>query len=264
MNKDNVRQAFVVLAVIATIVLNVLANALPFNNTNTGVISDSFPLYFTPAGYVFAIWGLIYLGLIAVAVYQALPAQRENPRLRSTGWLIVWSCVANIVWLFCWHYGFRTSWFWLTEVAMLALLGLLIMIYNRLGTGVTSVGAAETWAVRVPISVYLGWISVATIANTTITLYSLGWTGKSIAEILTILLLAVGTALGLLMLFRRRDIAYALVLVWAFIGVGVPNQLADSKTVSFIAYLLAGVLTLFVILTLVRKPKSGYTKPDER
>jgi benzodiazapine receptor len=255
MNKNTIRQISVVLAVIATIVLNILANALPFNNYDTGVISDSFPLYFTPAGYVFAIWGLIYLGLIAFAIFQALPSQRENPRMRTTGWLFVWSCIANITWLFCWHYGFRTSWFWLTEVAMLAILGLLILIYLRLGTGVTKVSVAETWAIRVPISIYLGWISVATIANTTILLYSLGWTGEAIAAPLTMLLLLVGAVLGFLMLRRHRDIAYALVLVWAYIGVGVPNKIADNSMVSYTAYLLAVVLAVAVIVTLIRKPR---------
>jgi translocator protein len=261
MNKGILRQISVVVAVIATVVLNVLANALPFNNTNTGVISDSFPLLFTPAGYVFAIWGVIYLGLIAFTIFQVLPSQRENPRLQATGWLFVWSCIANIVWLFCWHYGFRTSWFWLTQVAMLALLGLLISIYLRLGTGVTKVSRAETWAIRVPISIYLGWISVATIANTTIVLYSLGWTGEAIAPALTILLLLVGAALGLLMLIRHRDIAYALVLVWAYIGVGAPNKIADNSTVSLVAYLLAAALAVAVGVTLLRKPTASSSIP---
>jgi len=255
MKKDIVRQISVVIAVIATIVLNVMANALPFNNTNTGVISDSFPLFFTPAGYVFAIWGVIYLGLIAFAIFQALPGQRENPRLRVTGWPLVLSCVANIVWLFIWHYGFQTNWFWLTEIAMLALLGLLILVYLRLGTGVSKVGRGETWAIRVPISIYLGWISVATIANTTITLYALGWKGEALAANLTILLLLVGAVLGLLMLIRHRDIAYTLVLVWAYIGVGAPNQIADNSSVSLTAYLLAVILVIAVIVTIFRKPK---------
>ena len=255
MNKNILRQISVVLAVIATVTLNILANALPFNNINTVVISDSFPLYITPAGYVFSIWGVIYLGLLAFAIYQALPNQRDNPRLQATGWLLILSCIANVAWLFCWHFGFQTSWFWLTEVAMLALLGLLIMIYLRLGTGVTSVSTAETWAIRVPISIYLGWISVATIANTTIVLYSFGWTGEGIAPALTILLLLVALVLGVLMLARHRDVAYALVLVWAFIGIGAPNNVADDSLVSTIAYLLAGILALAVVVTIFRKPK---------
>ena len=85
MNKDTLRQVIVVVAIIAVITINILANALPLNGLNTGEISDRFEIYFVPAGYVFSIWGLIYLGLIAYGFFQALPAQKENPRLRRIG-----------------------------------------------------------------------------------------------------------------------------------------------------------------------------------
>ena len=123
--KDIYRQVAVVVSVIATIVINTLANALPLNGFNTGEISDRFAVYFTPAGYVFSIWGLIYLGLIAFSIYQALPAQRENPRLRATGWWIVLGGIANSAWIFLWHY----EQFPLTIVAMLILLVTLIITY---------------------------------------------------------------------------------------------------------------------------------------
>jgi len=104
MNKDTLRQVLIVLAVIAVIVINILANALPLNGLNTGEISDRFDIYFVPAGYVFSIWGLIYLGLLAYAIFQALPSQKENPRLRSIGLPFILSCLTNITWLFLWHY----------------------------------------------------------------------------------------------------------------------------------------------------------------
>src|SRR4030066_548255 len=97
--KDILRQISVILTIAATIVINGLANALPINGQNTGEISDRFQVYFVPAGYFFSIWGLIYIGLIAYAVFQALPSQRENPRLRQTGYLVAGSGLANIVWL---------------------------------------------------------------------------------------------------------------------------------------------------------------------
>jgi hypothetical protein len=253
MNKDTTRQIVTAVAIVATIIVNIAANALPLNNIPTNEISDSFPLLITPAGYVFAIWGVIYLGLIAYGVYQLLPAQRENPRLRKVGYALAWSCLANILWLFVWHYGFETSWFWLTEVFMIALLLLLIVTYLRLGTGVTKVSTAEQWALRVPISIYLGWISIATIANTTITLYYFGWTGEQIAPWLTVLLLLVGAALGVLMALRHGDVAYVLVLVWAFIGIGVPNNIADNQIVSISAYILAALLAVLAVVTLFRK-----------
>src|SRR5512137_3187399 len=133
--KDMLRQFSVLLTVLATLVINGLANALPLNGLNTGQISDRFHVYFVPAGYVFAIWGVIYLGLIAFAVFQALPSQRENPRLRATGWWIALGGLANSTWIFLWHY----LQFPLTLVAMLVLLATLIITYLRLGTGRTTV-----------------------------------------------------------------------------------------------------------------------------
>ncbi len=120
MRKDIIRQWVNLLAFGATFALNGLANALPLNGQSTGEISDRFQVYFVPAGYVFSIWGLIYLGLGAFAVYQALPAQREAPRLRRIGYLFALSCLANIAWLFLWHY----EQFPLTLVAMLSLLAI--------------------------------------------------------------------------------------------------------------------------------------------
>ena len=151
---------------------------LPFNGQETGAISDRFAIYFVPAGYVFSIWGLIYLGLIAYAIFQALPAQRENPRLRSIGGLFALASVANIAWIFLWHYEVFPA----TLAVMLVLLGSLIAIYLRLGTGLTQVSRAETWMVRVPFSVYLGWITVATVANATQLLYFLGWNGGALGR----------------------------------------------------------------------------------
>src|SRR5574338_1246700 len=139
--KDMLRQIAVIVSTLTTLVVNGLANALPLNGQNTGQISDRFDVYFVPAGYVFSIWGIIYLGLIAFGIFQALPAQRENPRLRATGWWIVLSGLANSTWIFLWHY----QQFPLTVVVMLVLLASLIIIYLRLGIGRSSVPTTENW-----------------------------------------------------------------------------------------------------------------------
>jgi benzodiazapine receptor len=102
--RDRLRQLSVVLTVLVTIVVNVLANALPINGLDQRQISDRFRVYFVPAGYAFSIWGLIYIGLVAFAILQALPSQRQNPRLRAVGWWVVLSGVANYAWIFLWHY----------------------------------------------------------------------------------------------------------------------------------------------------------------
>jgi benzodiazapine receptor len=246
--RDIVRQTAVVLSTIAVIVVNGLANALPLNGQGTGEISDRFQVYFVPAGYVFAIWGLIYLGLIAYSLYQALPGQRGNARLQRTGWLYVLSCAANIAWLFLWHYEV----FALTIVAMVGLLLALIAIYLILGVERAQVSRAETWLVRVPFSIYLGWITVATIANATSLLDFLKWGGWGIApEWWAVVMLVAATAIASLVSLTRRDVAYVLVIVWALVGIAVKQS--ATPLVSITAALAAG----FVLATpLVRLPQT--------
>jgi benzodiazapine receptor len=239
--KDILRQVIVVLSVLATLTVNILANALPFNGLSTAQISDQFKVYFVPAGYVFSIWGLIYIGLIAYAVFQALPAQRENPRLRRTGYLAAAAGLANCAWLFLWHYQ---QFVW-TLVAMVSLLVLLILVYLNLETGRTQVAAAETWAVRVPFSVYLGWITVATIANVTDVLYFLNWNGFGIgARDWTLILFGAVIVIAGLMSLTRRDAAYNLVIIWALAGIAVKQAAAKSLVIAS----LASVVVIICVL----------------
>jgi len=214
--KNTLRQIAVVLVTLITIAINILADALPINGLNTGKISDTFHVYFVPAGYVFAIWGIIYIGMIAYAVYQALPKQKENPRLQATGWWVVLGGLANSMWIFLWHYELFVG----TLGAMLILLATLIAVYLRLGIGRTKASTGETWAVRVPFSIYLGWITVATVANVTDVLSYLKWNGFGISEAtwMVIILGAVLVIAGL-MNFLRRDVAYAVVILWALAGI---------------------------------------------
>lgn len=247
MKKDTVRQIWVIVATVATIVINVLASTLPLNGMNTGEISNRFQVYFVPAGYVFSIWGLIYLWLAAYTIYQALPAQRENPRLRRIGYLYVFSAVANVVWLFLWHYEL----FPLTIVAMLALLGSLIAIYLGLGTGQTRASAGETWAVRVSFSVYLGWITVATVANATSLLDYLGWGGWGLApQVWAVIMLVVATAIAAGMSLNHGDVAYIAVIVWAFAGIALKH--VGTPLVSVTAWAMAAIAALSLLVGVPR------------
>ena len=232
-----------VVAMIIALSVNGLANALPLNGKNTGVISDQFRVYFVPAGYVFAIWGVIYIGWIAFAVYQALPAQRNNPRLARIGWLFAANCVANAAWLFTWHYEL----FPLSVVVMLSLLALLIAIYLRLGIGRAQVSKIEKWTVDVPFSIYLGWISVATIANITDLLYYWRWDGLGIApQVWAVIMLVVASALALMMALTRGDVAYLLVFAWSFAGIAVKQ--ASVPLVANAAWVLLALIVLMIPL----------------
>lgn len=220
MYKDTLRQTANALSVIAALAVNILASTLPLNGQNTGEISDRFRVYFVPAGYVFSIWGLIYIGWIAFAVYQFLPAQKGSPRLRRLGYLFALSGLLNAGWLFCWHYNL----FGLSVLVMFGLLGLLIASYLALDVGCKPVGSAEKWCVDIPFSVYLGWISVAAIANVTSYLYFIGWDGLGFPQVWAVIMLIVASLLGLAMALKRRDAAFLFVLAWSFTGIAIKQS----------------------------------------
>jgi hypothetical protein len=239
MNRRAVQQWANLVAVLATIAINGLANAVPFNGQTTGEVSDKFDVLFVPAGYVFAIWGLIYVGLLAFGIYQVLPGQRDNVRLRRVGYLFVLASLANIVWLPLWHY----ERFPLSLVAMVALLLSLIGIYLELNVGRARVPLVEKATVDVPFSIYLGWITVATIANVTDVLDYLGWGGWGIRpEVWTIIVLLAGLAISAAVSFTRGDVAYSAVLVWAYTGIAVKQ--GDTPAVVVGAWAIAALIVL--------------------
>jgi len=255
--KDTVRQIAVLLTIAGTIVVNTLANTLPINGQNTGEISDRFNVYFTPAGYVFSIWGLIYIGLIVFGIFQALPSQRQNPRLRAIGWWVVLGNIANAAWIFFWHY----EQFPITILVMLILLVTLIVTYLLLGFGRTPATLVEKLAVRLPFSIYLGWITVATVANATALLDYLNWNGFGISsEIWMWIVLAAVLVIAALMNFIRRDIAYAAVILWALAGIA--SKHASVYAVAVPTWLVFGlvVVTLgaaFILKLPARRPAAS-------
>ncbi len=257
MSKDTLRQSANALSVALALTINVLANALPLNGQNTGEISDRFQVYFVPAGYVFAIWGLVYLGWIAFTLYQFLPAHKASPRLRRLGYLFALSNLANAAWLFSWHY----NQFGLSVLVMLTLLSLLIASYLRLGVGRTPNSTLEHWCVEVPFSLYLGWISVATIANLSGWLFFINWSGWGIpAQTWAVIMIAVASLLGLLMGLTRWDDAYLLVLVWSFVGIAV-KQTASPLVMNsaWVAAAVALGLAVFGIYRRFRQVKTVAT-----
>lgn len=231
-----------IVALVAVIIVNTLANTLPLNGISTGEISDSYPSLFTPAGYVFSIWGLIYLLLAVFVVYQALPAHRGNPRLERLGYLFVISCALNIGWLFAWHYLQIP----LSLLLMLGLLATLILSYERLEIGRSEVSRGERWGVRLAFSIYLGWITVATVANASVVLLELGVRPGWTAPFWALVAIVAATLVGLNVLRRRHDAAFVLVLVWAFVGIAVRQWgndallvLAAAAAAGYLAYAVA-------------------------
>lgn len=199
-------------AYVAMVGVNFLANGLPINDRSTGAISDAYPNLFAPAGVTFSIWGLIYLLLAGYVVYQFGKGSRGTEEIFGRiNPLFLATSLANISWIFAWHYDFIG----LSVLIMATLLILLIRIADILR--VEKFAALEKLCIWAPFSVYFGWITVAAIANITVFLVSIDWDGFGIADFVwTSIILLVGAVIGILRMRKDNNIAYGAVLIWAY------------------------------------------------
>ena len=242
------RQIILLVATAVTLVMNYLSNALPLFGNSNREVSDGLPNAFTPAGATFAVWGPIFLGMLVFAVYQALPAQR-GPRLDRLAWPFLLANVLNVAWLL----AFQSLNYGPSVVIMLALLGSLIVLYLRVRE-LRPLGA-EPLALAVPVSLYLSWISVATIANITAFLVSQGFTaglGGLGAQAWSALLVVTAALIGVFFLARFRDYAFAAVLLWAFYGVYAART---EVTAVVLGVALAAALVLVGGVLTARRPR---------
>ena len=232
---------------ILTIVVNSLAGGTTLiGGKLTAAVSDSNPTLITPAGYVFSIWSIIYILLGAFVIYQALPSRSNRGFTERIGWLFVLSSIVNIVWIFFWQFEYLA----VSVVLIFLLLASLIGIYVRLGIGKSKVGLADRLFVHLPFSVYLGWITVASIANVATALVSLNWDGGGISpEIWAILVVGVALVITALMLIIRKDIAYSLVIIWALVGIAVKQS--GNQTIVMLAEISAVIVAVMLIATII-------------
>ena len=224
------------LGFLGTIIINILANALPINDKTTGALSDQYPNLFVPTGLTFSIWGLIYILLAIFTIYQLRVIVRKDTQRSSfvekIGPYFFVSSIANIGWIFAWHYEIVS----LSLVLMFLILGCLIAIYVRLDIGKAASIKSEKYLVHLPFSIYLGWITIATIANVTALLVDLNWDRFGLGEqFWAVAVIAVGIAIALSVLFTRKDIFYCLVVDWALLGILIKrlavNDVLDNNVI---------------------------------
>jgi translocator protein len=237
-----------VIAVVAVLVMNSLVNILPLNGVTTAQVSDSYPNLFTPPGYVFSIWGVIYALAVVFMLYQARPSERSKAYLTQIGFLYTISAIANVSWLFVFQYSYRVPQLFIVSLVPMAVLLLcLLSMYPRLGIGRREVPRNEKLAVHLPISVYLGWISLAIIANIASVLNVL-FPGIPIdvQELWTAVVLVLAAAITVLMVWTRRDFAFGLVVIWASVGIAL-----HRVAIPLISLTSLAICALVAILLLV-------------
>lgn len=231
------------------VAVNYLANALPLNGRRTGDVSNAYPSLFTPAGITFSIWGLIYLLLGAHVLYQwgLFRSGTESPAdaalLNRVGTLFAISSLANTAWVFAWHYDLIP----LSAVLIVVILVCLALIVTTVRR-VNPVGR-QRWFVSVPFSVYFGWTTVAVVANMTVLLVSWNWDGFGLPDATwAAVMVVVAMGIGTLTLVRNRDIAYGLVLIWAFAGILLRQLSAEGLDGRYPGVIVAVTASLAVIV----------------
>jgi hypothetical protein len=232
-----------VVAFVAVVFVNGLAGSTTLiGGKTTAQISDKNPTLITPAGYVFSIWGVIYILLGIFVVYQALPSEKGKEVREKVGWFFIISSILNIIWLLLW----QLEHLFLSVVVMFLLLATLILIYLRLGIGKSKVQMREKIAFHLPFSVYLGWITIASIANVAATLVSINWDGFGISpETWAIIIVATALLITILVLLTRKDAAYGLVVIWALLGIAVKQS--SNQNIVIIAEASAIILAITLI-----------------
>ena len=248
MNKTWKSNLLIALCFIAVIIVNSLANALPIGGITTGEASDLYPNLFTPAGMTFSIWGLIYLLLLSYVIYSFVrrtETQHEDYDLTPTvkTYFII-TCFANVAWILAWHHQLV----WLSLVFMLVLLISLIKIADHVNN--RNLTRADQWLIRLPFSIYFGWISVATIANVTAFLVHWQWGGFGLSETFwTVVILVVGILIGISRMIKDNNVFYGMVFVWAYYGIWVKHT-ADSGFAGGFPQVITTLLVSLAVLGL--------------
>jgi hypothetical protein len=238
-------RALVLLATAVTLAVNGLANTGALGGVTTGEVATRFAVPFTPAGYVFAIWGLIYLGLVAFSLFQSAGLGARLERVASLRPLYVFTAAANIVWLWFWHHGATVA----SLVVMLLLLAALGVARRTLAT-IPASSPAEFWCVDAPFRLYLAWISIATLANLAVVVAYLGGrTEPAGATAVSLLMLAIALAIAAYAWRRLRDPIFLVVVAWAALGIALRHgQPMSVSAPAMGVFALAGLGAIGLLL----------------
>ncbi|MEY3332119.1 MAG: hypothetical protein RLZZ176_419 [Cyanobacteriota bacterium] len=241
-NQDRLRQWVTLIAIVGAFVVNVASNIFPLNGLSIGAISNTVfkDVLIIPANYAFAVWGLIYLGLFALAVYQFIPSKKQDTDLQKIGYLLVIASGFQSIWV----YFFLARLFTLSVLAMFGILVSLMVIYQLLGIGKKIVSQRKKLCLHYPISIYMSWISVATVVNVACALHFYGWNGWGISgQVWTMIMLVIASIVGAVMMIRFNDIPYVGVTVWALIAIAIKHSDVDMlrNLATFLVFALISI-----------------------
>ena len=253
-----------ILRQILTVLFAVTQVGVGFFRQNVGAVSDEFRSPIVPAGYAFAIWGVIFLLLFIYAIYQVLPAQRTNPLFRSIGWWVLAAMAGNTIWT----YTFTDRMFVISEVLIFAIAGCAIMgLLKYVAHFATSAPQGlEKWVVGPGVGLLAGWVTAASFVGLSATLITLGWERAGQGADLggsALLLFAGGVAAVVLTRVAHGPVVawlpYGAAVLWALVGV-VINWYDESQFVWIVA---AAIIVIVVLLLglIFREPRATEAAP---
>ena len=270
MKQNTFLRGWVLILLVFSLFVNAMANYLPIGGKTTGEISNQFDIFFVPAAYVFSIWGLIYVALTAFAIYQTFSLHAHKSRLENMQMIRMWfilGAVANSTWIFLWHLGYPVA----SVVPMIVLLVSLVMAYAEIERRVKKFTRADWWLVHAPFSLYLGWISVATIANISVALYVLGWSHCGVGpETWAAMMMVVAAIVAGVMAYKHHDAIFVAVVMWAIIGIRakfpgvyIISSTAELTVIALMAFLLVALVGWQHKMS-VGAPAKSIRKPRKR
>ncbi len=229
------------------VIVNALSAILPINGVTPAEVSDSYPNLFAPAGVTFSIWGLIYLLLALYTIYMLAADKAPAALISKVNFLFSVSSVANVFWIFSWHNKIIP----LSMAFMVIILVCLILMMRMVTTDTHLL--SEKFFIKLPFAVYTGWITVATIANATVLLVSLGWNGFGLSdELWTVIILIVGAIIGVLSGIRFKSIAYLLVMIWAYAGILIKHtSISGFNSQYHLVISTAGACIIFMAIAVI-------------
>lgn len=255
------------IAFVAANVISYLSNTGIFSGKTIGEVSDKYDALFVPAGFTFAVWGLIYAGLYAFVIYHVVTAFREssehelNKEVKSIGWLFVINNIATAAWVVVWIREMLV----VSVALMLIQLVTLILINIRLSIYSPEKSLASKLFTQFPLGIYFAWICIATIANISSSLLGLGWEGGQIsAQVWTVILVAVAAVLSLFIILSQKNIFFGLVVIWALYGIVSKrqNEGADLyQPIIVTAWICMALIALVVLVQLIRNLKQRQLTP---
>ncbi|WP_461790748.1 hypothetical protein [Pedobacter sp.] len=238
-------------ALVSTIFVNYLSNTGVFNGNTMKTVSDRYFNFFTPAGYAFSIWGIIYVGLLAFVFYTGkslFNKQQPHPVLEKIGWWFLISCIANSCWVAAWLYDYTA----LSVVLMTVILISLLKIITNLDINLVKRDTKDYSFINLPFTLYVGWISVAIIANVAALLTKINWDAWRIAPMTwTIVMVVIAGVVNIFMVTQRNMRAYGLVGIWALLAIAA-NQNSEGQSIVYACYAVAAAILISIVVNFIK------------